>query len=133
MRDWPPLKKQVICMDWAPKALSFVISGASTNWWGLGWPSHCFAAGPSALLGAFLLGLLSGLLVAALICFWGLGFFSVSVPVPGRPSPGASSPPSDRVRAYLNEQSLSTFSRRRRGTIAFPGVPGATDLDQGQR
>lgn len=119
-------------MDWAPKVLSFLISGTQSNWWGLACPSHCFASGLASLSASFLIGFLLGILLTASFCLWGLGFLPASVPSPGHLSAGQPPAP-DRVRAYLNEQSLTTFPRRRRGTFSFPGVSGAADLDQGQR
>ena len=42
-----PLKSSGLLMDWFPRFLGVLIHVSQSNWWGLGCPAHCFAAGVS--------------------------------------------------------------------------------------
>ena len=64
-------------MEAIPRVLGFVAQGASTNWWGLACPSHCFAAGPFVVLSAFALGITCGLFLAVFLAWTFLRPFSV--------------------------------------------------------
>ena len=103
-------------MEWAPKLLGFLVSGAHSNWWGIGCPAHCFGSGIPSLALAFLLGLCFGSLVTLALGFWALGLLHPPHPAQAWVSPPPSvAPASDRLRAYLDEQSLLPLQRRRRG------------------
>ena len=103
-----PLK--LWCMEVIPRVLGFVAQGASTNWWGLACPSHCFAAGPFVVLSAFALGITCGLFLAVFLAWTFLRPFSVdSAPQ------SSTSAAWDRVRAYVHEPKPSHQLSRRRG------------------
>ena len=103
-------------MDWAPKLLGVLVSGAQSNWWGIGCPSHCSVAGLPTLIVSFLLGLCLGILITLVLCVWGLGFLPAQPSwLSAVPHQGAAGPP-DRARAYVNEQPLFPLKRGRRGT-----------------
>ena len=57
-------------MDTVVKGLQLVLSGAASNWWGLGRPSHCGAPSLPLLVALFLLGLSSGLLLSSILAAW---------------------------------------------------------------
>lgn len=102
-------------MDWAPKVLRFILSGAQSHWWGLACPSHCFASGLPSLLAAYLLGLLSGLLLAVLLTLWGFGYLPAHPPWTLASEASGLVLPPERVKAYVNEQPLIALALRRRG------------------
>lgn len=73
-------------------------------------------SGVPSLALAFLLGLCFGSLVTLALGFWALGLLHPPHPAQAWVSPPPPvAPASDRLRAYLDEQSLLRLQRRRRG------------------
>ena len=70
-------------MDLIPKALSFVVQGVNTNWWGIACPSHCFGVGLPGLAASLAVGLLAGFLLGLAFCAWFCGL----LPLPARSVP----------------------------------------------
>ena len=90
---------------WIEQALGLLHLGISTNWWGLGCPSHC--QGSLLVVGlcwasGFLLG------VVLTLVFFREALFAVPIRVPSSPPQPSSSPPTRaadlRLRAYLHER-----------------------------
>ena len=80
---------------------NFLVSGASTNWWGIGCPAHC-SGSLVVLFLSYLAGLLSGVILTLFV-------FRASLLLPAarqaveQPEVVLQRPRSLRLRAYLHE------------------------------
>ena len=102
--DYETLPARAMSGSVVAQVLSLIVSGSSSNWWGLGCPSHC-----SASFGTYFIVWGSGFSVGALAAVFYLRVLiisspaSASSPVPPRDSPaprGHLPASSSRLAAY---------------------------------
>ena len=69
---------------WGLETIRLLQLGVSTNWFGLGCPSHCGSPAWPSLILAYLLGLFCGLAISAFLgtWIWYRAFFPASSPAP---------------------------------------------------
>ena len=97
-------------MDTVIRGVQFLVSGAATNWWGLGCPSHCGAPSLPLLFTVLLLGTCFGLLLAILLGAW---LFFPSWTSASSPPVASSDLPVARLRAYVHGRAAISKHRQR--------------------
>ena len=82
-------------LELATSLLSLVNQGSTSNWWGIGCPSHCRGPGLGSLLAAYLFGVLS------CIAIFALAYFRLHLPAPSLEP--VLTPARRRLSGYLHE------------------------------
>ena len=85
-------------MDTVFGVIRILQSGVTSNWWGLGCPSHCGGASWGVIFSAFLLGFLTCLVILITLALW---IFGLRLPV--LQAPQAVPQPTSRLARYLDE------------------------------
>lgn len=101
-----PVRRNLkLLMDTVFGVIRILQSGVTSNWWGLGCPSHCGGASWGVIFSAFLLGFLTCLVILITLALW---IFGLRLPVPQAPQ--AVPQPTSRLARYLDES--ARFRRR---------------------